>query len=115
MRIWFMHGYPDFDGAKAKWEERSSRVHWDNIYFIMTDGTGCTEELAQEFDALPWKHKALLTYRDHKNLKSAVKFNIKDIAEYGLGAREVFVFKPAPSPKRVIDDWDYISFLNSRE
>ncbi len=66
LRVWFMHGYADFANAKAKWEERSKRIHWDNIYFIMTDGTGCDEKLAAEFDALPYKHKAFLTYREHQ-------------------------------------------------
>ena len=64
VHIWFMHGYKNFSQAKAKWEERASRIHWDNLYFIMTDREGSTEELAHKFDALPYRHKALMTYRD---------------------------------------------------
>lgn len=69
VRVWFMH-YENFSYAKAKWKERSSRVHWDNIFIIMTDGKGCNEEIAQEFDLLPYEHKALLTYRELENLNN---------------------------------------------
>lgn len=111
--IYFLH-YDSFIHAKQKWEERCSRIHWDNLFFIMTDGTGCDYEAAKDFDALPYEHKALLTYRDLPSIKSAVKLNItKLLSEQGIGAPDVFAFKSKLSMKRVIDDWDYIAFLNS--
>lgn len=75
VRVWFMHNYANFTEAQTKWRERSGRIHWDNIYFIMTDGKGSNEEIAREFDALPYKHKAFLTYRNIAGMKSAVRLN----------------------------------------
>ncbi len=111
--IYFLH-YDSFTHAKQKWEERCARIHWDNLYFIMTDGTGCDYEVAKEFDALPYEHKALLTYRDLPGIKSAVKLNItKLLAPHGIGAPDVFAFRSKLSMRRVINDWDYVAFLNS--
>lgn len=114
IRVWFMHDYADFTEAKAKWLERCQRIHWDNIYFIMTDGKYCNEELARKFDALPLEHKAFLTYRDIPGVRCAVKLKPLRLAEYGMGAPEVFAFKSRFSCMRVIDDWDYARFLNSK-
>ena len=111
--IYFLH-YDSFIHAKQKWDERCTRIHWNNLFFLMTDGTGCDYETAREFDSLPYEHKALLTYRDLPNIKSAVKLNVvKLLSEQGLGAPDVFAFKSKLSMKRVIDDWDYVGFLNS--
>ena len=113
IKIYFMH-YENFSQAKSKWDERKKRINWDNLYFIMTDGEGCDERIAKEFDSLPYEHKALLTYRELDGVKSAVKFNItmnKD--RYGIGQPEIFAYKSKYSLKRVIDEWDYIKFLNS--
>ena len=111
--IYFLH-YDSFIHAKQKWEERSKRIHWDNLFFLMTDGEGCNYEIAREFDSLPYKHKTLLTYRDLPGIKSAVNLNTANLLyEQGIGAPCFFAFKSALSIKRVIDDWDYVGFLNS--
>lgn len=112
IRVWLLH-YETFSQAKAKWEERSSRVHWDNMFIIMTDGQGCNEEVAREFDSLLYEHKALLTYRNFPGVNSAVKMNVKKLNTHGIGAPDVFAYKSLFSGKRVIDDWDYVSFFNS--
>ena len=113
IRVWFKHDYENFGHAQAKWDERKSRIHWDNIFIIMTDGKGSNEEIAHDFDSLPYEHKVLLTYRNFPGVKSAVKLDVKKLNTYGLGAPEVFAYKSLFSGKRVIDDWDYVSFFNS--
>ena len=75
----------------------------------MTDGEGCSEKLAREFDALPYEHKALLTYRDFTGIKSTVRLALNTPIEGG----NLFAYKSRFSLKRVIDDWDYVKFLNS--
>ncbi|MBQ6774221.1 MAG: DUF1919 domain-containing protein [Synergistaceae bacterium] len=106
--IYFMH-YKNFQEARSKWDERKQRIHWDNLYFIMTDGEGCNERLAQEFDSLTYEHKALLTYRELNGIKSTVKFALNTPIERG----NLFAYKSKISLGRAIDDWDYVSFLNS--
>ena len=112
VRVWFLH-YDTFNNAKAKWDERVSRVHWDNIFIVMTDGKGCNEEIAREFDSLPYEHKVLLTYRDFTGVKSAVKLDVKKLNTNGLGAPHVFAYKSLLSLRRVIDDWNYVDFFNA--
>ena len=106
--IYFMH-YKTFSQAKSKWDERKTRIHWDNLYFIMTDGEGCNDKIAKEFDSLTCKNKALLTYRNLEGIKSAVRLDIDSPLEGG----NLFFYKSRYSLKRVMDDWDYIKFLNS--
>ena len=113
VRIYFRH-YKSFQQAKMKWEQRSRRIHWDNLFFLMTDGTGCSEDLAACFDNLPYNHKVFLTNKDYSNLRSSVRLNFRDvIGPNGIGAPELFRFKGFFSLRKVIDDWDYVSFFNS--
>ena len=113
--IYFLH-YENFSQAKSKWDERKKRINWENLYFIMSDYSDCDEITAKRFDTLPYEHKALLTYRDLPGIKSAVKINsvrVKEGNTYKFIKRALFERKSSFSAKCVVDDWDYIKFLNS--
>ena len=112
IKIYFMH-YDTFTQAKDKWDERKTRIHWDNLYFIMTDREGCNEELAREFDALPYEHKALLTFRDFDGVKSAVKLDTRGVTSNNSEPPLLLDYPSRYSPKRLLDYWDYVNFLNS--
>ena len=112
IKIYFMH-YDSFAQAREKWYERISRIHWDNLYIIMTDREGCDEEQAREFDALPYEHKALLTYRDFQDIKSSVKLDSCGVVSNDSEPPNVLSYPSAYSFRRIIDHWDYVSFLNS--
>ena len=112
IHIFFMH-YPDFDSAKSKWLERSKRINWDNLYFLMNVGDGKDNISPQEFDALPYEHKVFLTYKEHKGIKSAVKLGVNRLKRDGIGCPEVSARKRRFPLEFVIDDWDYIKFFNS--
>ncbi len=109
IRVYFLH-YDSFKQAKEKWLERVSRMHWDNLFFIMNGVAGCKESLIREFDAIPCEHKAFLTYRDIDGINSAVK--IKDRGIYAAGTVLNYISKY--SARKIIDDWDYVSFFNSQ-
>ena len=111
VRVYFRH-YKTFATARQKWLERCKRIHWDNLRFLMTDGCGSSEALVHEFDALPLKHKVLLTCRDYRDVQCAVKMNIPGRDGKDLGAPELFRYKGLFLADKVIDDLDYISFLN---
>ena len=112
--IHFMH-YDTFQQAKEKWDKRAMRIHWDNMFFIMTDTRAqCSQTTAEEFDALPYKHKVLLTYRDFPGIKSAVKLDPHGVPATGNWEFPSFMSYLSPySLRRIIDDWDYVGFLNS--
>lgn len=114
VRVYFRH-YKSFEEAKKKWQERCTRIHWDNLYFLMTDGRGSSETVVREFDALPWRHKVLLTCRNYNDVKCAVKMNIPGHEGQDLGAPELFHYKGLFVADKAIDDWDYITFLNNKD
>lgn len=69
--IHFMH-YRDEGHAIEKWEERKKRINYDNLFFIMTDRDGCTNEIVQAFEDLPYKNKVIFTSKKYSNIKSAI-------------------------------------------
>lgn len=67
----FVH-YHSFEEAKSKWDERKKRINYDNLYFMMTDRDGCTEEIIKEFDQLPYKNKVIFTSNQYPQYKSTI-------------------------------------------
>lgn len=112
--IYCMH-YKTFFDAKAAWERRCKRINNDNLFFMMSERDGCTYEDIVNFDKLKYKNKVVFVHMEMPEIKSAVflpqaKLNGKD----GHYVRALSKFKSILSSKRYIDDFDYISFLNSR-
>ena len=106
--LYFMH-YENFQQAKAKWEERSKRIHWDKLYVILPYGEKLSRTVIEEFDALPYEHKVLLTYKELDGIKSAVKVNCGKRTDSPF----LFEYPSGLSVLRFMDRWDYVSFLNS--
>lgn len=77
----------------------------------MTDGTNSDEEIIRQFDALPFRHKAVLTGREYDGVNSAVRFPV--LGNDPVGQPRLFARKPGFFFRRVIDDWDYVGFFNS--
>jgi len=69
IKVYFTH-YESEEHARSKWEERNARINFDNIFVIMTDANGCTEEMMREFDAIPYPH-VLFTHKPCSVIKSA--------------------------------------------
>ncbi|MGZ9850991.1 DUF1919 domain-containing protein [Limosilactobacillus ingluviei] len=108
IRLYFQH-YDTFTDAKKKWDQRKTRVNFDNLYVIMTDRDGITEDNIREFSELPFKHKVMLTGKEYSNFPVTVY--IKNCHENGhLGN----VFKRSKiTGKSKLDNFDFVSFLNS--
>ena len=106
IHIYFQH-YKSFEEARNKWEARKKRVHFDNIYIIMTDRDGITKDVFENFKKLKCQNKIILT---GVNYNYPYTYNIRNCNENGhLGD----VFKPNFITGRTkLDDFDYVSFLN---
>lgn len=52
-----LNHYPDFDEAVKIWERRKARINWYNLFVI---GYTSSEEILEEFDALPYGKKVCL-------------------------------------------------------
>lgn len=109
--VYFMH-YKTFADAYGKWCERAKRVDLDNLYILMTDRNGCTQQQMEEFDKLPFAHKVLFTHIPHPEIKCACYipgFETQD----SVGV--LSDFQPSFWRRRYLDKFDYVSFLNQTE
>lgn len=110
VRLYFTH-YASFADAKAKWEERKTRIRRDNLYVMMVERDGCTDEDLRRFDALPYRHKVCFTMRERPDIACAC--HIPDSEEDGQ-VRDLTAYKDRRRIHRWIDDFDFVSFLNDR-
>lgn len=51
----FFNHYNSNEDTLNKWNNRVTRIYWDNIFVIMSDQNGCTDEIARKFDELKIK------------------------------------------------------------
>ena len=108
IELHFMH-YSSFAQAKEKWEERSKRINYGNIFIIMEAGTSTSEELLNTFDTIPYKNKVAITNGEHS---SDVSFPL-NIYDRKYVAGKILSKKSSVNHKRHLDDFDYVAFLNS--
>ena len=107
--------YKSFNDFLVKWNERKQRINFENIFFIMTDRDGCTYEDIENFDGLSYKNKLIFVSKEMNQIKSAVflpQFTEKIKGESKL--KVLTNWKSFLSTKRILDDYDYISFLNKK-
>lgn len=108
VRIYFMH-YKSFTDAKAKWEERVKRIHWDNLYIIMVESAGC---MLKRFDELNYKHKVVFTAKERPEIKSSYFIPGSAVSENAV--MDLCQYKSKLTGRRWLDDFDYVRFLNQR-
>ena len=95
--------------AISKWEKRKSRINKENMYVFMTDSLECTYEDLKAFDALPFKHKVVITHKPYPEIKSSYYMKgFEDKNEVGV----LSDWKPGFLKRRYIDAFDYVKFLN---
>ncbi|MFK3588071.1 DUF1919 domain-containing protein [Lactobacillus sp. 23-2] len=110
IHLYFLH-YKTFAEAKSKWNSRKKRINEDNIYVTFTDRDGFDDDDFQGFLALPYKHKILLA--GNKRYESKYTHIISKHSEDGhLG--DIFTVRNKFTGKRLLDEFDYVSFLNNR-
>ena len=106
--LYFVHYHSPQEASEA-WERRKKRIDWNNLFVLMTDRDGCTEELLREFDALPYRNKAVFTHVPMPHIRSAVYIpGFENDTEVGNG--DAFVNKY--SGKKYFDYFDYVKWFN---
>lgn len=109
LTIYFTH-YLTEEDAREKWEIRKERIKRDNLFVMMTDQEGCTEEQMREFDSLPFENKVLFTHVPHPEIPSTFYihgFENQDMVGKLNGWTGRF------SVKKYYDQFDYVEWLNS--
>lgn len=72
----FLH-YHSIEEAHMKWNRRKERIHWDNLYYKMSEQNCCTKEQLELFDSIKNPNKFAFVTKDY-GLKSQIIF--KDCA-----------------------------------
>lgn len=109
--IYFMH-YSTFDEAKRIWEKRTSRINQNNLYVILVQQNGCTEDLLKRFDNLPYEHKVALTAKPIQNIECF--YYISGSEQPNGDVMDLCQYKGKFTGRRWIDDFDYVGFLNKQ-
>ena len=94
----------------GKWNERKTRINYENCFFIMNDRNGFEEAHLKAFEALPYKNKLCFVHRLYPEYPSA--FYIKG-AERKESVKTMTGYEPIFGIKRRYDAFDFVSWLNS--
>ncbi len=84
IEIHFTH-YRDQEHARAKWNERKTRIRKDRLFVVGAEVLGCTPEHVRDFDALPFAHKVFFTkyaYPQYKNALQLKRYEKQEFEEY---------------------------------
>lgn len=106
IKIYFTH-YKTEEDAKDCWERRKTRINFDNMFLIMYDRDGITEEDILKLQDIPCRGKVVLSDKKHESI------------DY------VYTLRPSHNPNGyqfVDSDWfgirtfekqfDYVTWLN---
>lgn len=104
----FMH-YKTPGEAQGAWERRRQRINWENLFVMMSDQDGCTKEVMEAFDALPYRNKVIFTHRPQPSICSAVYIpGFED--QPCVGNCDAFV--NGYRGKKYFDAFDYVKWFN---
>lgn len=110
IQIHFMH-YKSFDEAQTKWIERCKRINFRNLFVLMEMGIETTDEYAERFRNLPFKHKVAITNREFTNTDCTIFVDI-----YGESFKWGRMVSRIPGTlHRHIELFDYIHWINTAE
>lgn len=107
LTLHFMH-YHSKQEAIEKWQERSKRIDFDNLFVMLTERDGCTYQDLQAFDRLPFANKVVFTHKPYPEIASS--FYIKGFEHRGE-VGDLFEYEGFLG-KRYYDQFDYVAWFN---
>lgn len=111
IKIFGVH-YSSFNQLEKKWDERCTRINWDNVIVFMIQRDGATHDDLIAFDKLPYAKKVVFTKKNYQDIKSGfVLPNTYDVKNNNVN--NLCIFKNGHSNIRVIDEFDYVDFINT--
>lgn len=112
IEVHFMH-YNNYEAAIKKWKERRQRVNFNNLYMILVQRDGCTEDNIADFLKIPFENKIVLAANKHTENEKVIC--IPDTTISPEEVRDLCAYKSKFTGKRYIDDFDYVSWLNRND
>ena len=110
--IYAVH-YTSTEQAQTAWRRRAARINWDNIFIMMSERDGCTEEDLKNFDALANPHKVVFVHRPMPHIQSAYYLPGTEIAGNSFHRIVGLTGYDRWNAHRFIDKFDYVEFFNS--
>lgn len=107
--LYFPHDN-DLNKIENDWDRRKRRVVFDNLFIIMTDRDGLTEEGLKRFDNLSYKHKILLSHKAHPNYDFIQYYPMYSHLEQIPDMLKIIT---CYGKREYGQGWDYIKWLNS--
>ena len=108
IKIYFQHYSSELE-ALEKWEIRTKRMNYDNIFFLFSDRDGCTYENLIDFDKLKASNKVVFTHKPYPEIKSS--FYINGFEDYD-SVGNCFELMPHHLGKKYSDQFDYVGWFN---
>jgi len=108
IEIYFQHFSSEQEAFK-KWNKRIKRINKENLFILMTDRDGCTDEDLLDFECLPYKNKKVLTHIPHDEISSAVYIPSWE-KEDNVGM--CYEYKNNHSIKRRYEVFDFVKWFN---
>ncbi len=112
VKIYGQH-YDSFKQLKDKWDQRSKRINWDNIYVFFIERDGATKSNLLDFDKLPY-NKVVFTKKNYSDVKSSLvipKSYDNEHNEVNTLCDNLNRF----TGLKYIDKFDYVNFFNNNE
>lgn len=105
--VYFLH-YKTYSDAKSKWDERKQRINWDNLYLTMMQHPD-DEKLIERYLKLPYRKVLFVTNKDDSDEKEM--WYLDGTVENGK-LKDLCQYENKFTGRRLIDKFDYVSFLN---
>lgn len=109
IKIGLVH-YRSFLQGKLKWHERFKRIRYNNIYIIY-EGGGIEEKCLNDFTKIPFKKRIYSCTNSYMQNKFAF-YQGHDLY-FNWYPGKILDYKHLLGLKRFLDDFNYISFLNT--
>lgn len=107
--LYLVH-YSSVEEAQRIWNQRKSRINWNNIAVMATDRDGMTDELKDRFEKLPYR-KVMFTHLPDEKHHSCFYISGYEKDDCVGIVTDHNDWKGT----RPIDQFDYVSFLNGNE
>ena len=114
IKVRFLH-YASFDEAKKKWDERKSRINWDNIFVVSTfcytgETQNFSQELVEQWDQIKYK-KVMIVNQKYGFDNEFIINKPEDCEEYAW-----LLVDDINNPElKVFNKFDFVKFLNSKK
>ena len=108
LTLHFMHYHSD-EEARDAWQRRKERINWDNLFILMTDKDGCTDDVLCAFDSLPYKNKVVFTHLPRPDIRSAVYIPGFE-SDTEVGNCDAFINNG--SGRKYFDAFDYVKWFH---